>query len=80
MFGISAFEPLKHLVGFFAQTVDGGDLERATHRMVVDECLQGSVSRGVITLRLLGQSQCVILPESFRLQLCIMQRGRGVPT
>jgi hypothetical protein len=42
--------------------------------------LQGSVGRPAIVLYLQAQSLRVVPPESFRFQLCILQRGRGVPT
>ncbi len=74
--GIGGIEPLKHFVGLLSNCVEHSDLKCAAVRILGDKILERGVGRRSVALRLLHQSDGVVAPETFRLQLRIRHRLR----
>ena len=56
MRGIGIVEPSKHLIRFFAKSVDNGNLVGTVDGVFGGKILESGVSRDAIGLRLLDQS------------------------
>src|SRR5207253_5401490 len=74
---VAGFKPLKHLVRLLADGVEHRNLKRAAVRIPGDEILERGVGRKSVALRLLYQSDRVVAPETFRLQLRVRPRLCG---
>ena len=72
--GIGSIEPLEHLVGLLANGVENSDLKCAAVRILGDKILERGVGRRSVALRLLHQSDGVVAPETFVLELRIRHR------
>src|SRR4029077_919704 len=71
--GIGGIEPLEHLVRLLANCVEHSDLKCTADRVLVDKILERGVGRRSVALHLLRQSNGVVTPETFVLELCIRQ-------
>src|SRR5882762_5195907 len=62
---IGSIEPLEHLVGLLAKSVEYSDLKCAAVRILGDKIIEPSVGCRLVALRLLHQSDSIVAPETF---------------
>src|SRR4029077_487544 len=71
--GIGGIKPFEHLVGLLTNCVEHSDLKCTADRVLADKILERGVGRRSVALHLLRQSNGVVTPETFVLELCIRQ-------
>src|SRR5207237_6732000 len=73
---IGGVEPFEHLVRLLSNCVEHSDLKCTADRILGDKILKRSVGHRSVARRLLHQSDGVVAPETFVLELCIRHRLR----